>query len=304
MSAEGALKNQEGQVFNIQRFSTHDGPGIRTVVFLKGCPLRCFWCQNPESQSLKPVLMFKKERCTACGRCIDACPNHACYRDGDGILVNREKCKACGTCIGACLNEARTVEGKAMSVDEVVKILMKDERIYENSGGGMTISGGECVMQPDFTIALLKASHDEGLTTAVEITGIYPWEKVKAVTDHADYILYDLKSIDNEKHKQGTGVSNETILENAKKLVRSGKNIRFRMPLIPGFNDSLDDVKAVAVFIREELGLDPAERLELLAYNTLGEEKYNRLDCGDKKPSYKRQSDEYMQELRNCVASI
>lgn len=295
-----------GQVFNIQRFSTHDGPGIRTTVFLKGCPLRCFWCQNPESQSLQPVLMFREDKCTTCGRCIEACPNEAVSIVDDRLEIDRELCQACGACAepGACLAGTRKIEGKSMTVNEVMKQVVSDYSIYQNSGGGITVSGGDCEAQPEFTAELLKAAHKELINTCVEISGAFRWETVKMITDHADYILYDLKCMDDKRHKEGTGVSNKHILENAKNLVGENKRIQFRTPLIPGFNDSPEDIEATARFIRDELGLAPADHLELLAYNNLGEDKYLRLGKGDTRPAYQRQSGEYVKQLKEIVASV
>ena len=298
--------NLEGQVFNIQRFSTHDGPGVRTTVFLKGCNLRCTWCQNPESQPLKPVLMFRKDQCTVCGRCIPVCPNKANSIVDGQLVVDRKLCNACGACAqpGVCLMGTRKVEGQTMTVNEVMKQVVKDYRIYQNSGGGITLSGGECTLQPDFSVALLKASHQEFINTCVEITGSFPWETVKRITDHTDYVLYDLKHMDDKKHKEGVGVSNKLVLENAKNIVKEGNNIRFRTPLIPGFNDSPEDVEATARFIRKELGLNPAKCLELLAYNNLGEIKYLRLGEDDARVEHQRQAEEYLQKLNNIVASV
>lgn len=295
-----------GHVFNIQRFSTHDGPGIRTTVFLKGCPLRCFWCQNPESQSIHPVLMFRQDKCKLCGRCIEACPNRAISIIANKLIVDRKICKACGSCAkpGICLEGTRKIEGKAMTINEVMEKVVSDYNVYQNSGGGITVSGGDCEAQPEFTVALLKAAHENSINTCVEISGAFPWEIVKTITDHADYILYDLKCINDKRHKEGTGVSNKHILENAKNLVREDKRIHFRTPLIPGFNDSPEDIEATARFIRNELGLNPADHLELLAYNNLGEDKYLRLGNGDMRLNYQRQSNEYVRKLKEIIASI
>lgn len=298
-------KNElKGQVFNIQRYSTHDGPGIRTTVFLKGCPLSCFWCQNPESQNSQPELLVREEKCTLCGRCIEVCPTGANKMVDGNLLVDRDLCTACGNCVIPCIPQGREIEGSAMTVDEVMKEVKKDIRLYINSGGGMTLSGGDCEAQPDFSEALLMASHEEGIDTAVEITGAFPWKIVKRITDNADFIYYDLKHMDDAKHKEGTGVSNKHVLENAKILAKEGKNIHFRTPLIPGYNDSKDHIKAVVNFIRDELHLNPAERLELLAYNELGENKYGRLGREHEAPiGYKRQSEEYFTELKEIVAT-
>lgn len=303
------LKNNSeliGQVYNIQRYSTHDGPGIRTTVFLKGCPLRCFWCQNPESQKLNPVLMFREDKCTACGHCVKACPNHANSIVDAQLQIDRDLCVSCGTCAqpGVCLSGTRKIEGQGLTVKQVMDKVCSDYGVYQNSGGGLTVSGGDCAVQPQFTIALLKSAHENLINTCVEITGAFPWETIKSITDHADYILYDLKCMDDKKHIEGTGVSNKLVLENAKNLARENKKIKFRTPLIPGFNDSPEDIEATAKFIRNELGLSPAMHLELLAYNNLGEDKYTRLGADDLRPSYQRQSDEYLQKLKDIVASI
>lgn len=297
--------NLIGQVFNIQRYSTHDGPGIRTTVFLKGCPLRCKWCQNPESQSLHPVLMFRADECTSCGRCIDACPNKANSIVDGKLVIDWERCTACGACTSpaVCLSMTRKVEGKPMTVEEVMKQVSSDYNLYLNSGGGLTISGGDCAVQPEFTAALLKKAQEEGINTCVEITGAYPWERVQQITEDADYVYYDLKCMDDEKHKEGTGVSNRLILENARKLVEAKKQMLFRTPLIPGFNDDKENIEATASFIKNELGLSPSEHLELLAYNNLGEDKYLRLGFSEPQ-RHARQSDKYLDELEELVMSF
>lgn len=294
-----------GQVFNIQRYSTHDGPGIRTTVFLKGCPLQCYWCQNPESQSMKPVLMFRKDHCLACGRCVEACPSKANSIVEGRLVVDRALCTGCGACTepDVCLAGTRKIEGGPMTVEEVMDQVTSDYSLYQNSGGGLTVSGGDCALQPEFTAALLKAAHNNVINTCVEISGAFPWETVKMVTDDADYVYYDLKCMDDRKHKEGTRVSNKLVLDNAKKLVEANKRMLFRIPLIPGFNDSREDIEATARFIRDELGLNPAEHLELLAYNNLGEEKYIRIGVDDPRRN-KRQPDEYVNELNEIVASI
>lgn len=297
-------KDLIGQVFNIQRYSTHDGPGVRTTVFLKGCPLRCYWCQNPESQSLKPVLMAKKDRCTGCGRCVKACPQHAIHIENGIAYTDRSLCTVCGKCVTACLNKVRTVEGEPMTVQQVIEIVRRDYNLYANSGGGMTLSGGACEMQPEFTINLLKAAHNEGINTAVEMEGAFPWETIRSIAEHCDYIMYDLKQMDDEKHKAGTKVSNVRILNNAKLLVEMGKKMKFRTPLIPNYNDSKESIRAIASFIRNELGLDPAVCYELLAYNNLGEDKYERLDMHGICPKNKRQSEEYLAELNAIRTSV
>lgn len=301
-------KNNEldGQIFNIQRYSTHDGPGIRTTVFLKGCPLSCFWCQNPESQKSQPEILFREDKCTLCGRCIEVCPNGANSIVDGRMTIDRTLCESCGDCVIPCIPQAREIEGSTMTVGEVIKEVKKDLRLYANSGGGMTLSGGDCEAQVDFSEAILKAAHEETIHTAVEITGAFPWKIVKRITDHADFIYYDLKHMDDDKHKEGTGISNKLVKENAKNLVKEAKTIYFRTPLIPGFNDSREDIQAIVDFIRDELHLSPAERLELLPYNELGENKYHRLGRGQEAlnlEGFKRQSEDYFNELKEIVAT-
>jgi len=291
-----------GTVFNIQRFSTHDGPGIRTTVFMKGCPLRCFWCQNPESQVIRPVLMIKRDNCTGCGRCAETCPAGAC-RLVDGVMeVDRELCQVCGACTARCLNTVRSVAGYETTPEEVMKTVVRDRAMYRNSGGGMTISGGELTAQWEFSLELLKLAKDEGLHTAIETSGYCQWPILEKLLEYTDYVMYDIKCVDCEHHKIGTGVSNELILENAKKVARK-KGVLFRMPLIPGYNDTAPYVEAFARFVRDETGLD-AEHVELLQYNNLGEEKFTRLGREDEKPTLIKQSDEYMAELQSVITEV
>jgi len=295
-----------GQVLNIQRYSTHDGPGVRTTVFLKGCPLRCFWCQNPETQNMGGVLGVRNNKCTGCGRCVEECQQKANSIVDGKVVIDRELCNTCGACVEptVCLAGARKIEGKSMTIGEVMKKVTSDYLLYENTGGGLTISGGDPEAQPQFTVALLKAAHDNLINTAVEITGAFPWKTVKMIADHSDYIMYDLKCMDDEKHIEGTGLSNKPILENAKNLVNEKKRIQFRTPLIPGYNDSRENIEATARFIRDELKLSPADHLTLLPYNNLGEEKYMQMGYEEIRPRHQRQSDEYIKELNEIVASI
>lgn len=292
-----------GFVFNIQRFSTHDGPGVRTTVFLKGCPLRCFWCQNPESQSIRPVLMVNEKNCTACGRCVAICPSSASHRLECGqVAVDRTRCTACGRCADVCMNQVRSVAGTEMTPEQVMQIVLRDYPIYKNSGGGMTLSGGEVAAQPDFACQLLQLAKNAGIHTAIETCGYAPWPVMARLLENADYIMYDIKSVFPDKHLAGTGVSNQTIMENARKIARL-RPVLIRMPLIPGFNDTPDDVGALAEFVRKELLLG-AEDIELLAYNNLGEEKYVRMGAMGAMPLLQRQDDEYIDSLYQKIRSV
>lgn len=290
-----------GEIFNIQRFSTHDGPGIRTTVFLKGCPLKCFWCQNPESQKLESVLMYSKKLCTGCGRCIKKCQHHALSREEQHVYTDRSRCAGCGACVSVCPQKARTQAGHRISVEELLRELKKDFHTYENSGGGVTISGGDPVFQHEFAEAVLKACHEELISTAIETSGFANWEVMQTLAAEADYIFFDLKCMDSEKHQQGTGVPNEQILSNAKKLVAMGKDIHFRMPLIPGFNDDDASVLALKKFIVEELHLEPEGHVELLKYNKMAEDKFEQLDRIAEQRHMEPQSEERFLELKKLL---
>jgi glycyl-radical enzyme activating protein len=263
-----------GCVFNIERFAIRDGPGIRTTVFLKGCPLRCLWCANPESMSPAPQLFYLENLCTRCYRCIEACPNKATTKTLDGaIKIDRSVCKACGKCVEACPNKAREISGKLMTVDEVLEEVKRDTLFYQNSGGGVTFSGGEPTHQPEFLWHLLKASQESGIHTALDTSGFVKPEILKKILEHTDLVLYDIKHMDPAKHKDLTGVDNRLILENAKMIAAMGKPMIIRVPLIPGHNDSPENIKALAEFMLS-LGL---KRVDLLPYHSLGKIKYYRL---------------------------
>lgn len=291
----------DGDIFNIQRFSTHDGPGIRTTVFLKGCPLRCFWCQNPESQSLAPVLLYSKKLCTGCGRCLDKCPNQALAREDRYIKLDRNRCKGCGACVRACPQKARTLAGRKITVDDLMTELKKDAYIYENSGGGITISGGDPVCQHEFALQILKKCKEEMFHTAIETSGYARWEILEPLVDASDYIFFDLKCMNSGKHKEGTGVPNELILENAKRIVQKNKEIHFRMPLIPGFNDDDDSVKALRCFVEQELQISVRDHVELLKYNKLAEDKFGQLGREGEQKSLTVQTEERFEYLKSLL---
>ena len=228
----------EGMVFNIQRFSLQDGPGIRTTLFLKGCPLRCDWCSNPESQVLHPEIMFRIQNCKACGTCVEVCQVKAItLKDGTHHL-DRKTCTLCMDCVDACPGGALQSTGKRMSVQEVVEEASKDELFYSNSGGGVTLSGGEPLFQGDFAFGLLKACKEKGLQTALDTCGHAPWDVMKRALEYTDLVLFDLKHLNLEKHLQGTGIGNDLILENLKKTVQSNQSrIWIRLPVIEHYND-------------------------------------------------------------------
>ena len=266
-------------LFNIQRFSTHDGPGIRTVVFFKGCPLKCRWCHNPESQLFIPEILHNTERCTLCGRCVMGCPAEAVSVSEGRIVTDADKCTACRTCTDECLNCARELAGRKYSPMEVMDIIKRDRTFYEESGGGVTFSGGECLSQPEALTELLKSCKRVGIRTAVDTCGLAPWEALEKTVPYTDLYLYDIKCMGAEKHRSLTGAGNEIILENLHRLKESGANIWLRLPLIEGQNCSDADIAALRALARE---IRP-ERVSLLPYHNTGGFKYDRLNRTDEK---------------------
>ncbi|WP_396136471.1 glycyl-radical enzyme activating protein [Clostridium sp. SHJSY1] len=262
----------EGLVFDIQRFSVHDGPGIRTIVFLKGCPLSCKWCSNPESQSLKPVIMYQEMNCIHCGRCIKACKKGAISINNKDF-IDRDICTACGECVNVCPASALILKGKKMTVEQVVKELKKDSINYRRSGGGITLSGGEPLVQSDFSKELLKACKVQGWHTAIETTGYGSVESIEKVFPYIDLALMDIKNMNSNIHKKYTGVSNEIILKNAKRISQITKMV-VRVPVIPEFNSSEDIIYEICKFAKE---LNSVNTIHLLPYHTYGENKYKLL---------------------------
>ncbi|MBI4875514.1 MAG: glycyl-radical enzyme activating protein [Acidobacteria bacterium] len=243
------------------RFSLRDGPGIRTTVFLKGCPLRCAWCHNPESQDFGPSLMFNAERCRHCGDCEAVCPH--------GLAA----CEVCGRCVEACVAEARQLAGRRVTVAELVAEIERDAIFFDESGGGVTLSGGEPMAQAEFSRAVLAACRARGIHTALDTCGQAPAETLLGVAAHADMVLFDLKAMDSDLHRRYTGVPNHAILANLTALAQAGHAVVVRYPLIPGVNDSAPELQAMADFLRP-LGL---RRLDLLPYHGIGIDKYRRL---------------------------
>lgn len=262
----------EGLVFDIQRFSVHDGPGIRTIVFLKGCPLSCKWCSNPESQSLKPVVMYQEMNCIHCGRCIAACKKEAISINNKDF-INRDICTACGECVNVCPASALALKGRKMTVEQVIKELKKDATNYRRSGGGITLSGGEPLVQSDFSMELLKACKAQGWHTAIETTGYGTSEAIEKVFPYIDLVLMDIKNINSDIHKEYTGVSNEIILNNALRISQITQMV-IRVPVIPEFNSSEKSIFDICSFAKT---LNNIETVHLLPYHTYGENKYKLL---------------------------
>lgn len=264
-----------GLVFNIKRYAIHDGPGIRTTIFMKGCPLRCLWCDNPESQNSYPEIVFSKERCIGCGECLKVCPAEAVTVNKKGLReINPEKCTLCGKCANMCYAGALEQVGKHYSVDDIMKEIKKDVILYQLSGGGVTLSGGEPTFQPKFIEEVLRRCKDNSINTVLDTCGYVGWKTMEAISKYVDLMLYDIKVIDNAKHRRYTGVSNTIVLQNAIRIDKKGIPMWIRIPVIHGYNDSEKDVKDFIHFISK---LNNVMEVNLLPYHRLGEMKYEKL---------------------------
>ena len=267
--------SESANIFNIERHALHDGPGIRTLVFIQGCALRCRWCSNPEGLEDKPALMYNKKLCHACFDCIPVCPKEALSKSEDGILVDRKKCDVCGLCTESCFYDALTVAGRRMTTDEVLDVVLRDIAFYATSGGGITLSGGEPTVHPAFSAELLKKCRECGVGTAIETCGHAEPEDFAAVAIHTDIFLFDIKHVDDEKHRAFTGAGCENIRVNYRFAASLGRPIIVRIPVIPGLNDTPEELAAIAYFALSEGG---AEMVHLLPYHCLGMPKYQALD--------------------------
>lgn len=261
---------RSGTVFDVQRCSFVDGPGIRTTVFLKGCNLACAWCHNPESQSPSPQVLFYESRCSGCKSCAAACPAGACGE----ISIDRGRCTGCGICAAVCPAGAKKLCGKQMTSGEVFGAVEADKAFYETSGGGVTFSGGEPLLQADFVAETAALCQSAGISAAVDTAGCVPWESFAAVLGVCDLFLFDVKAVTEKLHIAGTGTSNRLILENLARLVEAGARVHIRVPVVGGFNDSEDEMQRIKTFLNRIGG---AEKVELLPYHALGENKYRAL---------------------------
>jgi pyruvate formate lyase activating enzyme len=290
----------KGTIFDIKRYAIHDGPGIRTTVFFKGCTLRCRWCHNPEGIEREREIMFRSERCAVeCQDCVSVCPQRAITKKRKVISIDRMRCDLCAKCEEACAYEAVELVGREVSAQEILNEIEKDRIFYDESKGGVTLSGGEPLVQPDFLLDLLTELNKRNIHTAVDTSGFVPSEILRAVSQKADLLLYDLKVMDEEKHKKYTGESNTLILENLRKLSGNGKKIIIRMPVLAGLNDDDENIQKQADFLKSCGGV---EEIDLLLYHRGGEEKRKRLRKKDPLEDFRAPSDRRLQEIKDRLS--
>jgi len=291
---------QRGIVFDVKRYAVNDGPGIRTTVFFKGCPMRCWWCHNPESQNPKPELMYKRTRCKGSGECVKKCPKKAISKGGQYVSINRKLCNSCGKCALACPSDALMLVGRAAGADEMLKEIERDVTFYDESGGGVTFSGGEPLMQPDFLEALLGDCKERNIRTALDTCGYASCETVDRIMDKVDLFLYDIKSMDDQTHRKYTGVSNKLVIQNFKRLAENGSSISIRFPVIPGVNDNTENIIRTGEFALSH----SVKQVCLLPYHRAGIEKYRSLDKTYRLKDIQSPSDEKMQMIKEKLITL
>ena len=266
-------------IFNKQKYNMYDGPGVRTLVFFKGCPLRCKWCSNPEGLERKYQIMFKPTTCVSCGSCVPVCPQkiHSISQTGEHIIDRSIDCIGCGQCVEVCVPEALKVAGEQVPISELLDYVEQDRAFYDQSGGGVTLGGGEVTAQPEAAINLLQACKQEGLNPAIETCGYTKKETILRFAEYVDLFLFDLKHIDPDRHFELTGVRNEIILENMEELIMKRKNVKVRMPMLKGINDSEAEIRGVIEFLKKFREFKNFKGIDLLPYHKLGVNKYVQL---------------------------
>ena len=285
-------------IFNIQPYSINDGPGVRSTIFIKGCPLRCKWCHNPESNLMRPQLMFYAAKCIGCGRCADLCPKQAVHIFDGKAKTDRNLCTDCGRCADICLMGAREIAGEMKSAEAVFQEIIKDKQYYQSSGGGITISGGEPLTKPDFCIELIEMCVKEDIHTAIETCGYASLDSVKQVFEKLDLVFMDLKAMNPELHKKLTGCSNELILENIQYAYHNmKKNMVIRIPIVPGLNDGEENILDSALFIRDKLSAEM--HVQLLPYHAMGKSKLESLENTNAQQHIVTPSDVYMKMIKD-----
>ena len=291
-------QNQSGIVFDIKRYAIHDGPGIRTTVFFKGCPFVCAWCHNPESKASQAQILYTRKRCIGCVKCVEACPRDALTLTIDGIRTDDEKCLRCGICDAACPAQARELAGRRQSVADLMAVIEKDVLFYDQSGGGVTFSGGEPLVQVEFLTALLTACGTRGIHRAVDTTGYTDTDTLMKIAERTDLFLFDLKIMDPEKHRIHTGVSNEQILKNLQTLAERKIPIIIRLPLIPGVNDDADNLAQTGSFVA---GLDGVRQIDILPYHRAAAGKYLKMNVPDPASGISVPDAEQVQAAIECL---
>jgi len=297
------MENLKAPIFNIQRFSIHDGPGIRTLIFMKGCPLSCIWCSNPESQSAAPELVFYAEKCVQLNRCIRVCPTHAISVEGSRLVLDRSLCNLCGECVKACYTGAWSIFGKEVDVNYIMQEVEKDALFYKNSGGGVTFGGGEPLLWPSFISAVSKQCREKNIHVAIETCGHALLKSFEEILNTVDLVIYDIKHIDPKIHEKLCGLPNGLILDNLKRISKRGNTeITIRIPIIPGLNDSEDNIIGTARFVAS-LNSN-IRKVEILPYHKLGVKKYERLVRGYACEDVEVPSNDHMQSIKRILENF